>query len=149
MNFQVGSVFALPFENNTFDIIICSGLFDCFNDDNDIKKISKTLKRVIKNDGILFIVDINENFPIIYEKIEVTMQKKLRCFDSKKGELEYLLSNDFNFFRHSYIFGQETYYYDGDVAQLVQLPFLDNQMDRGEYVCAYSLWSFLTKNDYS
>ncbi len=149
MNFQVGSVFDLAFENNTFDIIICSGLFCCFNDDNDIKRISKALKRVIKDDGIFFIVDINENFPIIYEKIEVTMQKKLRYFDCKKGELEHLLSNDFDLFRQSYIFGQEGYYVSGDFAQLVHLPLIDNKMDREEYVCAYSLWSFLTKKNYS
>jgi len=149
MNFQVGSVFDLPFENNTFDIIICSGLFDCFNDDNDIKRISKALKRVIKDDGIVFIIDINENFPKIYGNNEAVMQKKLRCFDSKKGELEHLLSNDFNLFRRSYIFACEAYNPGGVVAQLVDLPFIDIKMDREEFTCAYSLWAFLTKNDYS
>lgn len=149
MNFQVGSVFDLPFENNTFDIIICSGLFSCFNDDNDIKRISKALKRVIKGDGILFIIDINENFPIVYGNTEAVMQKKLRCFDSKKGELEHLLSNDFNLFRRSYIFGCDAYSPGGALAQLVDLPVIDIMMDRGQYTCAYSMWTFLTKNNYS
>ena len=149
MNFQVGSVFDMPFENNTFDIILCSGLFDCFNDDNDIKRISKAMRRVIKDDGILFIIDINENFPIVYGNTEAVMQKKLRCFDSKKGELEHLLSNDFNLFRQSYIFGQDGYLLDGAWAQLVDLPVIDIMMDREKYTCAYSMWSFLTKNAYS
>ena len=63
--------------------------------------------------------------------------------------LEHLLSNDFDLFRQSYIFGQEGYFVSGDIAQLVHLPLIDNKMDREEYVCAYSLWSFLTKKNYS
>lgn len=95
MNFQVGSVFDMPFEKNTFDIISCSGLFGCFNDDNDIRKISMEFKRVIKDNGVLFVLDINENFNITYGNCEAVMQKKLRSFDSKKGELEHLLSDEF------------------------------------------------------
>lgn len=152
MNFQVGSVFDMPFEKNTFDIIICSGLFDSFNDDSHIIEISKELQRVIKDDGILFAIDINENFNINYGASNAVMQKKLRFFDSKKGELEHLLSDEFSLVLKKYIFGADLYLFDGKYAQIAHLPAIDNQIDRGEGVCAYSLWTFskkITQNDCS
>lgn len=140
MNFQVGSVFDMSFGNNTFDIIICSGFLDCFNDDNDIKRISKILNEVIKDDGILFVIDINENFVMN----EVALERRLRSFNSKKGELEQLLSGEFNSFHKMYIFGAEIYKKnDGTLAQILDLPTLDNLMDLQDSSCAYSLWTFL------
>ena len=147
MNFQVCSVLNMPFENNMFDIILCSGLFDCFNDDNDIRKISKEFKRVIKDDGVVLVIDINENFNQVYGKNEVVMQKNLRSFDSKKGELDHLLSEEFNLlYQKMYIFGPAIYTVNDSPAQLPHLPLFDFKMDREEFACPYNLWAFLKNN---
>ncbi|XZF13294.1 class I SAM-dependent methyltransferase [Chitinophagaceae bacterium MMS25-I14] len=50
INLQVGSVLELPFENDKFDIVICSGLVEYLSDDAGW---TKEVKRVLKKDGIL------------------------------------------------------------------------------------------------
>ena len=97
----------------------------------------------MKDDGVVLVIDINENFNQVYGKNEFVMQKNLRSFDSKKGDLDHLLSEEFNLFYKMYILGPEIYIVNGGPAQLHHLPSLEIKMDRGEYACPYSLWAFL------
>lgn len=58
----VASALDMPYEDDSFDIILCSGLLACFDKDEDFVKFTGELKRLLKKDGVLFIVDINENY---------------------------------------------------------------------------------------
>ncbi|MDT0604551.1 class I SAM-dependent methyltransferase [Thalassotalea castellviae] len=146
MNFDVGSVMDMHYEDNFFDLIICSGLFDCFNEDKDIGKVSKELSRVLKNDGIVFILDINENFNNYYRNNPAVMAKNLRPFNSQTGELEALLENEFTVVSRVPSFVVENYFNsDGEYASVYDLPSIDAKIDKEEIKCAYTLWTFFKK----
>lgn len=145
MNFTLGSVMEIPHEDNMFDIILCSGLFDCFNKDEDVKRVSKELERVMKPDGILFVIDINENFNKLYGSNPYVMKKNLRPYNSKNGELENLLIDEFTIVSRLPMFIAENYgKVDGtsEYADVTDLPTLDIAIDRGALEATYTLWTF-------
>ena len=149
MNFQVASVMETPFKDNTFDLVICSGLFSCFQDTSDIKNVSQELKRVIKNDGVLMISDITEHYPKYSNKRH---GRHFKYFDTKKNEMETLLSDEFSIFRRANTFLMEHYtILNGAkerVAEIADLPLIDKGMDDDEIPCAYCLYSFLPKPEW-
>ena len=51
----------------------------CFKEDGEIQSISREVRRVIKHDGVLFVVDITEDFPKIYSP---DFSKGFRWFDT-------------------------------------------------------------------
>ena len=51
MNFQQADAFNTPYEDEFFDIIICSGLFGCYQNDEDGKKLVAELSRLLKYTG--------------------------------------------------------------------------------------------------
>lgn len=54
------NIYKLPYENNSFDLIICSEVLEHLKDD---KKALKELHRVLKPNGKLIITVPNLNFP--------------------------------------------------------------------------------------
>jgi len=48
VEFKYGDTFKLPFENEQFDVVICSGLLTSFHNDTDKLKAMKELNRVLK-----------------------------------------------------------------------------------------------------
>jgi|GEM_PF-2612892 SAM-dependent methyltransferase len=147
MNFQVGSILDIPHEDNKFDIIFCSNVLGCFNADNDVVKISRELRRVIKKDGVLLIIDMNELYFQYYKDSKVVMDKELRCFDTSKSELEGLLTGEFTQFRRVNVFRGELYVMqDGSYADINHLPLIDNGIDQGTVPCVYTLYAFVTND---
>lgn len=53
VEFCYGDVFDLPFNDEYFDIVICSGLITSFHNDKQKLEVIKELYRVIKNNGTL------------------------------------------------------------------------------------------------
>jgi ubiquinone/menaquinone biosynthesis C-methylase UbiE len=56
VDFVQGNVSALPFEDNAFDFVFCSAAFKNFKE--PIKALNE-MYRVLKNDGIALIIDMN------------------------------------------------------------------------------------------
>lgn len=52
------SVLEMPFSDNSFDLIFASNLLEHFNDE-DLNKITKEIKRVLKNNGTLILMQPN------------------------------------------------------------------------------------------
>ena len=145
MNFVQGSALDMPFEQDFFDIILCSGLFGCFNNEQDIRKISSELNRVLKRSGILFVLDLNENFNDIYSSNPYVMEKGFNTFDSTAGELESLLQ-EFTVISIIPAFACENYgRFDRTPAQVTDLPRIDAAIDNGDRKCGYTLWTFFKK----
>ncbi len=145
MQFIQGSALDMPFEDEFFDIVLCSGLFGCFNNENDIRVISSELSRVLKKSGILFVLDLNENFNSIYSGNAHVMAKGFNTFDSKGGELEALLE-EFTVISIIPAFACEHYgRFDRTPAQVIDLPRIDASIDAGERLCGYTLWTFFKK----
>ncbi len=148
MNFEQGSALAMPYDDDKFDIVICSGLFGCFNVDQDVERLSGEIDRVLKNDGILVVIDINENFDNFYANTPAVMAKKLRIYDSQNGELEGLLEDKFTVVSRLPAFAIDNYLKpDGTPAEVSDLPMIDKDIDEGKQDCAYTLWVFFKKTD--
>ena len=147
MNFQVGSILEIPFENSMFDIVLCSNVLGCFSSDADLLKISDELWRVIKFSGVLLVLDINENFWSTHANNEqYFMDKGLRTFNTAKNEMENHLSQRFSLFSRQGVFGAETYFEStGKPVDIYDLPHLDGLMDNGNVPCSYTLYSFTSK----
>lgn len=84
---QTGSVLELPFENATFDIVICSGLVEYLSDDEGW---TAEVKRVLKSGGILILNVTNSQAirrwtlgPITYLK-QISLFRKLAAFVKTK-----------------------------------------------------------------
>lgn len=58
INFVQGNVSAMPFEDNIYDFLFCSAAFKNFKEP---VKALREMYRVLKNDGIGLIVDMNRN----------------------------------------------------------------------------------------
>jgi ubiquinone/menaquinone biosynthesis C-methylase UbiE len=58
VTFVQGNVSAMPFEDNTFDFIVCSAAFKNFKE--PIVAV-KEMYRVLNNNGIVLIIDMNRN----------------------------------------------------------------------------------------
>jgi ubiquinone/menaquinone biosynthesis C-methylase UbiE len=148
MNFQQGSALAMPYDDDEFDIVICSGLFGCFNVDQDVERLSAEIDRVLKRDGILVVIDINENFNNFYANTPAVMAKTLRTFDSKNGELEGLLEDKFTVVSRLPAFVIDNYLKeDLSPSDVTDLPIIDKGIDDGSIDCAYTLWVFFKKTD--
>ncbi len=148
MNFQQGSAMSMPFEDNYFDIVICSGLFGCFNVDQDVTRLSGEIDRVLKANGIMFVLDINENFNEFYAHNKAVMDKKLRPYDSQNGELEALLEDRFTVVSRLPAFVIDGYLKpDNTPVEVTDLPIIDKAIDDREERCAYTLWAFFKKLD--
>ncbi len=146
MNFQVGSIMEIPFGDNVFDIVLCSNVFNCFPADTDIKMISEELRRVIRDNGVLLVLDINEHFSELAASNKAIKAKGLRGFDTAKNELESLLSSEFTLFRRINAFVADYYTVGNRIADIADLPAIDQAMDQGSFRCAYNLYSFTPKN---
>ena len=146
MNFQVASVLEMPFENSMFDIVLCSNIFGCFSNDEDVLKISDEIWRVIKFKGVLLIVDINQYFWATHRNNEdVFKAKGLRTFDTTKNELEKLLFPRFSCFRRQGVIGADAYALKGQLCDIDQLPSMDQDLDTGDQISSYTLYSFIPK----
>jgi len=60
------NIYKLPYENNSFDLIICSEVLEHLKDD---KKALKELHRVLKPNGKLIITVPNLNFPFFWDPL--------------------------------------------------------------------------------
>ena len=58
INFLQGNVSEMPFENNTFDFIFCSAAFKNFKEP---VTVLREMHRVLKNNGIALIIDMNHD----------------------------------------------------------------------------------------
>ena len=58
INFVQGNVSAMPFEDNIYDFIFCSAAFKNFK--QPVTAL-REMNRVLKNNGIVFIIDMNRN----------------------------------------------------------------------------------------
>lgn len=61
--FRVADLEALPFEDNTFDIVFCGGVLHHFP---SLNKVEKELHRVLKEKGKLFAYEANRSNPITF-----------------------------------------------------------------------------------
>lgn len=146
MNFQLADAFNTPYEDEFFDIIICSGLFGCYQNDEDSKKLAAELDRLLKYTGVLLICDLNENYEKVYGRNPVLKAKNLRGYDSKSGQLETLLSEHFQGVTISPLFSYDIYNLpDGSPLPVEQFSTLEAQLDNGSMESTYSLWSFIKK----
>jgi ubiquinone/menaquinone biosynthesis C-methylase UbiE len=147
MNFQVGSALDMPYEDNTFDIVLCSGLFDCYNELTELHQLSSEVSRVLKPGGVLFICDINEHFNQMYGVNAYVMAKNLNSFDSTNQELEQLLGNHFDAIDTLPIFAKDLYHDKdtGEPCDVDKLADIEIKIDNGQYQCAYNLWTFVNQ----
>ncbi len=144
MNFQVGDAMNMPFEENFFDIVVCSGLFGCFQDDNDVKKLSAQIDKVLKQDGVLLLPDLNHNYVDFYGQNEAVMAKNLRGFNTETKELENLLAERFRIVKQQPIFVVDVLVgADGNPIEIENYPLVDYQIDQGVMKCSYSFWTFV------
>ncbi len=147
MNFHLASALDIPLKDKTFDLIICSLLFDCFKDTDDIRRISGELRRVIKDDGVLLVVEITELFPKLHTTLGEEFVSDFRFFDRSKNELENILFKDFTIFRRANLFSTTQYkVQDGKGERwidIADLPFVDKGLDDESVPCGYCLYSFL------
>ena len=142
MNFQVGSVLDMPYENKQFDIVLCSGLFSAVGGEPNIKKTSEEISRVMADDGVMFVIDINENFHNIYGTNKAVLDKNFTHFNSQNGELESLLKKEFKNVHHMHIFSADSYRVGEQAADVSKLSFIDSELDKGFEGSAYSMWVF-------
>ena len=63
ITFQVEDLEALPFKDNTFDIVFCGGVLHHFP---NIGKVATELYRVLKKDGKLYAYEANRSNPITF-----------------------------------------------------------------------------------
>ncbi|NQZ07028.1 MAG: class I SAM-dependent methyltransferase [Algicola sp.] len=144
MNFQVGDAFSMPYESNTFDIVVCSGLFGCFDNDTDVLKLTREIDRVLDTDGVLIVCDLNENFADMYADNEFVMAKNLRGYCTRKKTLESLLSNYFKCVLQFPAFAQDLYVgQEGQAMGVESFPSLDQRIDNEEVTCSYTFWAFV------
>ena len=145
MHFQIASALDMAFADGTFDIVICSALFGCFMETSDIQKISREVRRVMKDDGILLVVGLTEDFPKIYTADFVA--RGFRWFDTQKDELEGLLSGEFSRVQRRKVFGCDRYSANGRFIEAVDLPAVEIAIDQKGGPAAYCLYSFVPKEN--
>lgn len=155
MNFWVGSPFDIPHEKDTFDIILCMNFLSRFQNDADVRRISEELRRVMRPDGVLLVLDPNEFFPNVCNGAEYErFRKDKRMFNTAKGEMEILLSPRFALFKRVNAFSSDIYYITHKYAvsphhpaDIADISLLDQAMDLGWYPCGYTLYSFTPKGE--
>lgn len=67
-----GSVYSIPFEDNTFDAIICSEVMEHLDDE---KSALSEIKRVLKKSGQLYITVPSSKFPIFWDPLNWFLMK--------------------------------------------------------------------------
>lgn len=80
IDFQYSSIYKLPFSDESFDVIICLGVFQTVANPD---KATAEMARVLKKNGILIIRTLNTLF--------------LLSFKGKKDNPDYIFYNPFNF----------------------------------------------------
>jgi len=146
MNFQLGDAFNMPYDDDFFDVILCSGLFGCYQSDDDGRKLATELARVLKFTGVLLICDLTENFEKVYGDNPAIMAKNLRGYDTKSGQLEALLSEHFQGVTIAPLFSHDIYNADNGSSLPVEgFSTLETKIDDGSLGTTYSLWSFIKK----
>ncbi|GMO45362.1 MAG: class I SAM-dependent methyltransferase [Termitinemataceae bacterium] len=85
VRFVQGNVSAMSFEDNTFDFIVCSAAFKNFKD--PVTAI-KEMYRVLKDNGIVLIIDMNHN---VSKEILAAEAEKI----SKSGFERWFMKNTF------------------------------------------------------
>ena len=144
MNLQVGDVFNMPFERNTFDIVMTSGLFGCFQNNNDVLNLAAALDRVLKDGGVLLVADLNENYESFYAENEAVLDRNLRGYNTAEKQLENLMFPRFRCVLQRPMFATESYVDpSGEPMGAHQFPFIDHGIETGEVECAYSFWAFI------
>ncbi len=142
MHFELGSALALPYAENTFDIVLCFCVLECFEDSN-VRNISRSLRKIMKAGSVLLVVDLNEVF--VTSVVNKDFLKELRLFNFQTGELEQLLSTEFSLFKKIYLNGGQFFDATGKLPDIVDLPSIDAKLDKGELPAFYSLYSFVAK----
>jgi len=142
MHIELGSALALPYAENTFDIVLCFTMLECF-DDSDVRKISVSLRRIMRTGGILLVVDLNQIFMTMSTNKEFL--KDIRLFNFETGELEQLLFTEFSLFKKTYLNGGLFYDAAGNLPDIKDLPYIDSKLDKGELPACFSLYSFIAK----
>ncbi len=77
---QTGSIYTLPFEDNYFDVVICSEVLEHL--DND-KKAVVELHRVLKKGGTLLVTVPNVNFPFLWDPLNWVLMKFFKTHINK------------------------------------------------------------------
>ena len=89
-----GNAKRLPFKNNSFNIVYISNVLELFSD-KDIKKVLKEIKRVLKINGKVCVIDVAgngyENSKLL--KIYLWLNKKFPSYTSSPIDAEKYLKN--------------------------------------------------------
>lgn len=94
ITFKVGDVENLPYESDTFDAITCSHSFHHYPDQ---KKALSEMHRVLKNNGILMIVDGSRDTlfgNIIFGIVEIIERKVYHIFEKELKQMFRLVGFD-------------------------------------------------------
>ncbi|MHA1190782.1 MAG: class I SAM-dependent methyltransferase [Promethearchaeota archaeon] len=100
VEFRYGDAFNLPFDDEKFDVVICSGLITSFHDDEKKLKVMKELHRVLKINGIFL---MREPIKHLKSLIFLTPQLLMIRLPSKnhwKELLEITGFDDIKFYPH-------------------------------------------------
>lgn len=93
VNFQEANVTQLPFEDNLFDVVICS---DAFHHFLNPEKALQEINRVMKNDGLFLLVDPAFNNKLTHFLANVLKKwENAQHYYSKKELLRMLTDNGF------------------------------------------------------
>ncbi len=61
-DFLRADILEIPFESNKFDVVICNSVLDYFTNQKLVEKALKELKRVLKPDGKLMVLELVRSF---------------------------------------------------------------------------------------
>ncbi|MBU4204594.1 class I SAM-dependent methyltransferase [Patescibacteria group bacterium] len=123
IDFQHSSIYELPFSNESFDIIICLGVFQTVADPD---KAIAEMTRVLKKSGILIIRTLNTLF--------------LLSFKGKKDNPDYIFYNPFDFKKMMEKEGLNVYSLKGIYSFLKRFNFLINFLVKTKL---YKIFNFL------
>lgn len=65
------SIYSLPFQDNSFDAIICSEVLEHVDDNRALQE----LQRVVKKDGVILITVPSHNFPFLWDPVNWILMK--------------------------------------------------------------------------
>lgn len=121
VTYQVGLIDELPFADNSFDLVFNFGVLIHLLDNDYIRKIAHELHRVMKPDGLLFVIVSCEN-AIWHESIAHTT----RNFSFREQELQNLFS-EFECLGafHSYNDGYPSEYSPSEIITMIEKDQVD------------------------
>lgn len=126
VNFKVSEIINAEYDDNFFDIIVNMGVLIHILDDEYIKKVSKELRRVIKKDGILFIMVSDEKCAWSTELLKIT-----RNFHIGMKELDKLFAKEFEVLYRVPIY-TDTYSSASGSVSMADFPKIELQIENQE-----------------